>query len=467
MKKRSIILVLAFYLCCQAVSQPVQDGVVSTGEYSVLAGTYTSGNNGYGTGNDLNSIYYSYRSSPVPTFYIAITGRINSNNNIVLFLDFNSYNGRSTGTLGGGTSSSLGVFKSTGASCSGGAGGIYGARMDNSFDVDFAFAFNEGNSTDRLYLDAMRFSTLNQSPNGYMDQGYVGYTDQSGNASSLTLPFTTLPCGGCPGTITLSYRSDYDPVTQPNSGIEFAIPVSGMPGISGGDYVRFFAAITNSNGEFSNETLPGNPGSSNLGCAPDFSSIPNQQFFTSFSLLPVEFTSFDVRKGANGNVLSWTVNEPEKLKYFRIERSNDGRTFYRIKDIAVLSQVISSYSFTDQHTAENTLYYRITAISHTHQNYTSEIKVIPGNIPVYKPYVFPNPVTGNELRISTSGLKKGLYKMKVHTLDGKIISSQQYRHDGLRSIYSLPIPDHTGKGVYYISVTGESSERYNIKFFKL
>lgn len=155
------LLLLAGMLACvlTSFSQPVIDGVTNDALYTVQ-GT-ASANNGFGTGNDLGVIK-SYASTTA--LYVAITGILNSNNNIVLFMDFNNYNGRGGNTLGGSSSSSNGVFStSTAPGDCGGNGGLNGAIMDAGFDADYALAFNEGNGTSNLFLDGVRLATAVQA----------------------------------------------------------------------------------------------------------------------------------------------------------------------------------------------------------------------------------------------------------------------------------------------------------------
>jgi hypothetical protein len=206
------IIAFCLFLSINLMAQPTIDGVISDAHYTTV-GTYTSGQNGFGNDNDLGALKFYADGT---NMYIGITGEMTSNDNIVLFFNFSGYSGRS-GTLAGTGSSSSGVFRT---SLTAGDYGLDAATMD--MDVDYALAFNEGGASTNLYLDAARYGT-----SGYLNSGYVGSSDQSGNSAvhgGIAALF------GGTGNIEFAYKNDFS--VNSDHGIEIKIPLSAFAGMS-------------------------------------------------------------------------------------------------------------------------------------------------------------------------------------------------------------------------------------------
>ncbi len=231
----------------------IVDGNMDDEKYETLA-VKTNDRNGYGDNNNLGALKYYTDGQNI---FIGITGEVTGNDNITLFMDFSGYQGKGNNTLGGGNS---GEFVQSAFSYLG------NVKMD--FDVDFALAFNEGNSsTHEFFTDAIRYGNSNICSN-------IGKTNQMGASSAYDISSTF----GGTGYITVAYDSGY--ALNNNKGIEFKIPVSAFAGIDTSQILRLFAMITSMQGDVSNECVPGDPGGNNLGDGADYSVISGQDFFT-------------------------------------------------------------------------------------------------------------------------------------------------------------------------------------------
>ncbi len=442
------LIVITHFFMLSLYAQPVIDGNISTAEGYIEVASYTSGRNGFGSQNDMGAIYYTYRGS-TNRMYIGITGRLSDNNNIVLFLDFNNYNGRSTGTLGGGTTSTLGVFTTNGTGSCGGSGGLNGAVMDNDFDADYAFAFNEGNTTTNLFCDAMRFSQLGSPPDGYFEQGYIGNTpDQTGTSANLSLPFT-----GSVGQMVLANRNNYNPPGNTTSGIEFSIPYTALPGTAPLDYVRFFAAITNAEGFFSNETIPGDPGPGNLGCDPNFSNIAGQIFYTNFYVLPFSFIKLNGYAAENKVVLHWDVHDRSAQQFYTVERSNNGSNYYPLLTVDA-NACQAGCNVTDVNPFKGWNYYRVTMLDqYQRKQISSVLRMYSGE--KEKIAVYPNPVVNQQLSLQLHHLEKGVYSLIVTDMDGKSVFRRVWTYDGVTNLQQFELPAGISKGVYTVRIVGQ------------
>jgi len=374
---KKILLVLFVTISLTLSAQPTIDGLITDAQYTTV-GSFTSGRDGFGSSNNLKEIRY-YQDGTY--MYVGISCDLTSNDNVILFLNFSGYGGRSTGTINGSSAGiSAGVFSST--------NGLAGAKMD--FDVDFAFAFNEGNSGTNLYMDVARFGSL-----GYITATYEGTCNQSGTSTDIDITSTT---GGTTGNSTLAYNNSG---SSSNYGIELKIPISSFSGVTASQTVQFFALITSSAGFASNECIPGDPGASNLGNNADFSAISGQDFFTGVQALPVELTSFS-GKVVNGKInLNWNTATEVNNYGFEVERAKavSGSQNVQFAKVGFVegngnSNSPKSYSFTDANVTSGKYIYRLKQVDTDGQfEYSQEIEVSVDNL--INGYVleqnYPNP----------------------------------------------------------------------------
>lgn len=317
-------------------SVPTVDGYMSESNYSGI-GYFTSGRNGFGDDNDLKTIRYFTDGTDI---YIGITGELTSNDNILLFFNFSGYSGRGNNTLGNSTGDA-GVFKHIG-----------GAKMD--FDVDFALAFNEGNSSTNFYIDACRYGF--STP--VIAEGYLG---NIGNQLGGNSSFNVGSIFGGTGNITVAYKNNFASDTL--SGIEMKIPISAFAGVNNAQQIQVFAVILNSSGYFSNECIPGDPGSSNPGSNPDFSVLSGGPFHTGSFPLPVELIEFNAKFYENSVVLKWVTSTEINSYSFEIEKLLDEKW---IKIGEVLASGISNspkeYFYVDKELLAGKQSYRLKMI---------------------------------------------------------------------------------------------------------
>lgn len=352
MKQR---LYFALFYCLSSgflAAQPTINGDLSDAQYTTV-GTFTSGRNSYGDGNDIGAIRFYTDNT---TLYIGITGELNSNNNIVLFMNFSGYGGRGAGNpldpdnLNDAT---VGCFAGT---------GLDGAILD--MDADFAIAFNEGGDMSTVfYADGIRYGSNlgSEVPNN----AFIGNTpNQSGTPASLN----TASAFGGTGNMSLAYNNGFS--GDSDFGIEFSIPITAFPGVTNAQTVQFFAVITNANGQVSDETIPGNPGNINTGMGMDydfnFFGIAGQDFFTSAAMLPVELSRFEVEVKGQSAKLFWRTENELNNHYFEIQRSEDARNWSALGRMEGngTTFVPQEYIFMDDAPRAGVNYYRLRQVDY-------------------------------------------------------------------------------------------------------
>ncbi len=261
---KKLTLFFALFLFTTLYSQPIIDGALNDSQYSLIAKN-TSGRAGFGTLNELGAIYYY---SDGDTLYLGITGQIDGDNNIVVFLNFSGYAGRN-GVLMGEHSSSAGVF-STNTQKS-----VYGldqAKLD--MEADYALAFHEFNMTKQFYCDACAYDTsgIKNSASAVVVSRQDGETASDGGTLSGVFG------GSQNATFELAYKNDF--ATDSLHGIEMKLPLSVFDGVDNTQTFQLFVVITTKSGGFSNVCIPGDLGPQNLWNDPDLTEITGQDFFT-------------------------------------------------------------------------------------------------------------------------------------------------------------------------------------------
>ncbi|MHC1736577.1 MAG: S8/S53 family peptidase [Ignavibacteriaceae bacterium] len=356
-------------------STPSIDGYMSESQYLNIA-RFTSGRDGFGADNTLKSLKYYYDATDI---YIGLTGELGSNDNVILFFNFNDYSGRGSNTLGN-AGTDAGVFKYIG-----------GAKMD--FDVDFALAFNEGTSTTNFYLDACRYG----GTPSVIAQGYLGNTSSQLGLSS---EFNIGAVFGGTGNITAAYHNGFD--SDSLRGMEFKIPIASFAGVSNVQNLSLFAVILSAGGYFSNECIPGDPGATNPENNADFSVLAGGPFHTGSYALPVELTSFTASANGNKIDLKWTTATEVNNYGFEVERSQKTDVGSQMTEWSKIGFVPGSgnsnsfkeYSFSDLYLYLNlNLRYRLKQIDNDGTvSYSEEIEVLNSKPSTYQlSQNFPNP----------------------------------------------------------------------------
>jgi hypothetical protein len=403
---------------------------MSDASYSTL-GTFSSGRDGFGSNNDLGVIKYYTNGT---TIYIGITGELDGNNNIVLFLNFSGYTGRGAGAEldpSGNYEGWVGVFNNA---------GLDAAKMD--MGVDFGLAFNEGNGTSNIYLDAIRYGSSD-----VLDNANVGnVASQSGTSGALNLGTVF----GGTGNITLAYHNGF--ASDANKGIEFSVPIAAFSGVTNTQTLELFAIITNSTGFMSNECIPGDPGSSNLGNDADLSSIGGQNFYTTATNLPVELTKFTASSQSNSIQLDWQTAMEQNNSHFEIEKSMDGETFKKIGRVNGFGTTteIQNYAFIDENPLNGQNYYRLKQVDYNGDFEYSDLVVAEFSRGRNTAF-YPNP-TRDELFIE-SDIAEAV-SIQIYNLQGQLL--KQFNDVLLNDKHQINISD-LSNGVYQLQLISTNS----------
>lgn len=179
------------------------------------------------------------------------------------------------------------------------------------------------------------------------------------------------------------------------------------------------------------------------------------------SILSVSLTSFTAEKNNDMIKLKWATASETNSKYFIIERSNDQRNWSQIGFVnaAGNSNSLLNYSYNDSLPQDGINYYRLKQVDLDSKYYTSEIKSVLINSN-WKINVYPNPVTGNVLKLKSNNTLKTVIISDVY---GRII----FKKTG-EEITNADLINIAGykAGVYFIQVTNNQNKIIKTSFVK-
>lgn len=187
-------------------------------------------------------------------------------------------------------------------------------------------------------------------------------------------------------------------------------------------------------------------------------------YYTNLAPLSAKFINFKASAKACNVDMNWQVTGEDKLTNFIVETSTDGANYSAAKTIAV-NGTKSYFNRLEDITTGN-LYLRIKAEAETGQ-YIYSIPVLVSKIcnGRFEVALYPNPVTRDirELKIVTKeGLFNGKYKIRLLNIDGKELSSKDFKlsnQDQVKyDITALP------GGSYHLVVTGEDGQTQSLRF---
>ncbi len=181
--------------------------------------------------------------------------------------------------------------------------------------------------------------------------------------------------------------------------------------------------------------------------------------------LPVKLSNLKATQKNNKIQLTFSNSTESDVQTYTVERSTDGRKFIAIKDLDPLKNNGGkvAYDYFDNEPLQGHNYYRIKAIELDGKTVFSSVAHVLTSIqPSFT--VYPNPSTGPQLSIATSGLPKGNYFFTILGGSGqKMIRNElNLKNNNLNHEVQLPAPAQ--KGVYMLIVSDGNALRLTKRF---
>jgi len=261
---------------------------------------------------------------------------------------------------------------------------------------------------------------------------------------------------------------EYWVLDRTNGTSNVAVTLSWNTPDCGASYVTDLPSLRVSRWNVSSWTDEGNGGTTGTASSGTVVTSAAVTSFSPFTLastqsansLPVELLSFTAVVNGSAVDLNWATQSENNNDYFTIERSWDAIHFEEIGmiDGGGNNDFIQKYKFTDLHPLNGLSYYRLKqtdndgAFDYLDLKTVNRDKLIDEDLSIY-----PNPLTGNQLRVYFNDLQKQELTLSIMDLSGKVWYSKTITV-GSNGEY---VADLTGKltaGVYSVFVQTQTKQ---------
>jgi len=173
--------------------------------------------------------------------------------------------------------------------------------------------------------------------------------------------------------------------------------------------------------------------------------------------LPVVFVDVKAYEKNNGVQIEWSNLTEKDVAEYTVERSANGIDFSAIgKQLPTSNQNDkASYDAFDATPDAGANYYRIKAEETTAKIVYSKILCVNPGIANQGLKLYPNPVSGNQVTVSLSNVKRGQYNLRVINTAGQDIFKQIINNQSSSMTQTLDLPSTVKPGVYNLVVTGD------------
>ncbi len=173
--------------------------------------------------------------------------------------------------------------------------------------------------------------------------------------------------------------------------------------------------------------------------------------------LPVVFADVKAYEKNNGVQIEWSNLTEKDVAKYTIERSANGRDFSSIRQQLPVSNQNdkADYNALDALPLSGVNYYRNKAEETPGKIVYSKILSVNTGAQARGMKLYPNPVSGNQLTISFTNLKRGQYRLRVINNAGQDVFRQIITNHGRSLTQTLDLPVSVKPGVYNMLVTGD------------
>lgn len=145
--------------------------------------------------------------------------------------------------------------------------------------------------------------------------------------------------------------------------------------------------------------------------------------FVPFSILPVRFLSFDVRKTTGGVVLTWATEQEVNNSHFNIERSVDGKTWATIGMVfAKEGTNVNRYEYKDESKLTTVAYYRLRQVDIDGRSSFSKVQSI-RSLKAAPQFLVYSPSQQN-IRVSFSNPTHSQVEVILLNSNGQVVSTK-------------------------------------------
>lgn len=171
--------------------------------------------------------------------------------------------------------------------------------------------------------------------------------------------------------------------------------------------------------------------------------------------LPVVFADVKAYEKNNGVQIEWSNLTEKDVAGYTVERSANGTDFSAIDQQLPTSNQNdkASYDAFDATPLQGSSFYRIKAEETTGKIVYSKILSVNLGNAAQGLRLYPNPVSGNQVTISLSNVKRGQYNLRVVNTAGQDIYKQLVNNQGSTMTQTIDLPASIKPGVYNMIIT--------------
>lgn len=153
-------------------------------------------------------------------------------------------------------------------------------------------------------------------------------------------------------------------------------------------------------------------------------------------------------------LVEWTVQDEFNIGQYEIERSSDGIHYTKAGEVTAGagSKTELAYHWLDVQPQPGTYFYRIRSVSKTGAVTISEpvkVRIVKSSPQLY---VFPNPVTNNQVQLQLNSASAGVYQVKLMGADGQALLQSNISHAGGTNTHIIRPAQNLAAGVYRLQV---------------
>jgi len=178
-----------------------------------------------------------------------------------------------------------------------------------------------------------------------------------------------------------------------------------------------------------------------------------------FSTLPLTFILLNAQQ-TNGKIgLKWIVNNEENTQSYQIEKSYNGQLFTAISSVAADISKAHIYYWENTFTTNAITYFRVKSIDKNGSSYYSPTVTIAKKSLKKGISIFPNPVEGNEFKLSFNNQPAGNYSIRLIGYSGQQFFKKTIIVNAGFQINNVEIPYDCYKGNYLLEIINPANER--------
>ena len=153
--------------------------------------------------------------------------------------------------------------------------------------------------------------------------------------------------------------------------------------------------------------------------------------------------------------IEWEVSNEYNIKSYDIERSSNGVSFTKLDSnlAAGNGKKLVSYTWLDREPLPGYYYYRIRSLSNNAVVGYSKVVKVKMNRSTPELYVFPNPVTEDNIQLQMNKMPPGVYIVRLLSSIGQVLGNYQITHAQNISTENIHLAYRLAPGIYQLEIT--------------